>query len=806
MSSNEYTAENVGSVMGNTGSCAPIGVVINGHREGVLLHSSLAALQHAAAYAAARGIVVDIHLVLDRPDEETRAVATAFQGALASLSEVDFGNLGDARKAGLCMARNDWISFLDGDDLTSQNWLYDAYVAANACARPFDTVFHTELFVGFGSEVFFRRAMRTSDPEFDPLCLVADWFFCNNLFAHRSVFERCPIEPYDHANGFGAEDWHWSCQTIAAGFDRDFVPETAYFYRMKPPGESLGMTPGLMHKASRLFDRPFIEANAQAFLGETAPEPFMLHPNPETPRLRTAAGTWVGEHALQLCDFESQLVEVVRTMRQEPNRSITFPPRMSHGAAAFYRHTAKRLAHDRLYVALFWGETKAIDGGRLLPSVIRSVRAAYPDHEIVVFNELGSLSSEVITHAFGDKGVVVFDYVKARRDYLIPPHYLSLLTAHYFVQFEFSAIVTCGSQAFEEASAVYDRSLAHRTSVVRELAPFLTFDGACPLQYAFLRGLRSRRRFDYSLLCLSQGFARAAQQAAGGLDVQFDPKLRAAICDLGGIKWRGDAGSVGHALHALDFRRLVEPRGVDGLPCSAADRTEGPPKASNAPCLLAQLTEGDGHELSAFLRQAGEYGRHPVLIGPEKAIQSVAWRLASADHVSSVAAENWTIGAVAETLLETDAEVLVIIEPECSIGDRFIDAALCRLLNSASEDVLIPEGLLAATGEYWDYQSHSDIPAAAGAGECLYLGGAKSVGAVAATRSTIKALLATRPGAAMAPASLLACFVASLALDGGRLAIASETVAINHFGKLTGRREWRLLMPVDVSQTAKDTA
>lgn len=784
------------------GPAAQIGVVINGHREGLLLQASLACLQRASAYAAERNLSVDVHLVLDRPDEPTLAVADSFRRVLKSFAIVDFGNLGESRQAGLQQAPNEWIAFLDGDDLVSINWLHDAYAWAKQSDRPFDTVFHTELFIGFGAEVFFRRALRTRDPEFDPLCLIADWFFCNNLFAHNSIFKRYPIEPYDHANGLGAEDWHWSCQTTSEGVARDFVPETAYFYRIKPPGESLGMTPGLIHKSSRLFNRAYIEGTAGDCLGENAPEPMMSAANPKTPRLRRPAPSWVGEHALALAPIESLLVEVARVMIREPQRAVTFPPRMSYGAAAFYRHTAVRLSHEKKNIAVFWGKNDSLSGGLFLPSLVRALLEHFRDHTIAIFCELGGLACAALESAFADADVVLFDYAKARGEFEIPAHYLSLVTTRYFLQFDFDAIVACGSSAFDEACAVYDRAIAHRTPRLIELAPFLTFDQASPLQDAFLHAQLTRGRFENNLVCLSQGVAEAVQrQSLGMVNPVFDTTLRQAIAKAQSIRWRGDAAKMQDALNDIDFDRLLSfspPTGAHAADETAAAAMKGRSDAAGRGGLqICVLAEGDSPQLPPILETARALAMPMSVVMTSKTGASLGGRLAAlkARATSVIVEPDWTVGAVAAHLLGQGAEVMAICEPGVSVARAFFDSAQRMLADPHDARLLIPEGLLMANNTYWDFRNQKDIIAPSADAFTVLAGGAMSLGCVAIRAATLKALLALRPSALSAPGSLLPCLLGSLGLQTQQLATVPETLAINHYGRLPSRTDWRLLLP-----------
>jgi hypothetical protein len=249
------------------------GLVVNFHCERRLGMKTLRFVRAAVEHLEQQGIALHCRLVLDRADEFTRSAVSGLAAGVprSEVLEVDFGNLGASRAAGVARIDEKIVFFLDGDDFVSFNWFEKALEFFRAQGAGGEKLIaHTQFFVGFDKELFVRLGVDSRDDCFDALALAADWFFCNNLACHRSVFDAVPIEPYDHAGGFGAEDWHWSCETIARGFAHCLVPGTSYFYRGKPAKFSLGSAGQLVPRRSTLFDPPWV--NAQATL-RTKPAP-----------------------------------------------------------------------------------------------------------------------------------------------------------------------------------------------------------------------------------------------------------------------------------------------------------------------------------------------------------------------------------------------------------------------------------------------------------------------------------------------------------------------------------------------------
>ncbi len=775
---------------------AAIGVVVNGHCEGAVLARTLDSLALARRYAAERGCGVDVHLVLDRADAATRDVAEQRQLHLTSCIQVDFGNLGSAREAGLAQARNEWIAFLDGDDLISRNWLYEAYAHAQASERPRDTIFHTELFVGFGAEVFFRRAVRSIDPEFDPLCLIADWFFCNNLFAHRSVFERCPIEPYDHENGLGAEDWHWSCQTLALGFARDFVPRTAYFYRVKPPSLSLGMTGGLVHKASRLYDPETVRTmSLQRARG--AAEDSRALPAPDTPHLRRRAPDWIREHALDQARVEAQLVEVPRAAHAGDPNAYTFPPRIHYGAAEFYRRAVLNLEGAERKVALFWGANARLGGTYFLERMIEATVVAYPGRQIVVFSEADSLANDFIRTRFNGERVSVLDYSAARAQFQIPTHYLAMVTVRFFLQFEFDAIINVGSPAFDEVVARHDRAVAYRCKTLFELVPYLVLDRIDPGFCSFARALPHRVRFLHRVLCLSESIADFVNAGAlSAADVGFDPRLRAAVKNALRLRWSGDRTRMQNAYDATEFSALFE-RGPSIAPRQRYEAATKPVGDLG----VVVLANGECPELAAVYENAARpLGATLHVLALPAHLALVRARAQSCPEMQVHELKAWTVAGVVSALECFDQTWFAVLEPGAIVSAEFLKLSEGLLREQDGHGAVIPEACVRSQGDYWDLHRFDGSIVSTGVAGEFYVGGLRTLGAVFVSALWVTADLAGR-GGAEASATTFATFAAVAAAESNTLRVASQCLALSTQGIAWPEHEWAKLLPPPPSVT-----
>ena len=230
-----------------------IAAIVTLHREAYLAVPTLRSLQRAANHARANGLGVDFVLVLDRADSDTSRLAYEFaqEEAATTVLAVDVGDLSSARNHGIAHTDADCIAVHDGDDLWSTNWLLASHERLQE-AGP-QTILHPELTMPFGAwNAYLWQVDQSDAAHFRPhaLLTVNLWNACS--FAHRRAFVEHPYQVSRVGEaGFGYEDWHWNCETIAAGYVHRPAPRTVRFERRKASGSL-----NLAHQAARATIRP----------------------------------------------------------------------------------------------------------------------------------------------------------------------------------------------------------------------------------------------------------------------------------------------------------------------------------------------------------------------------------------------------------------------------------------------------------------------------------------------------------------------------------------------------------------------
>lgn len=214
-----------------------ISAIITAHHEGALAGVSLRSLLCAVERARTDGLVVEVLIVLDNPDEATSSVFADAAAEGWSLSTVSFGDQGLTRNHAVEQARGDYIAFLDGDDLWSENWLVEAYAVCQQV--PGRIIAHPEVdwFFEASNNLFFH--VDQTEPHFDPHFLRVGNYWDALCLAPRSSYADHPFAMRAVDDGFAYEDWLWNLETLEAGYVHRVAPETIHFKRRRPGSQTM---------------------------------------------------------------------------------------------------------------------------------------------------------------------------------------------------------------------------------------------------------------------------------------------------------------------------------------------------------------------------------------------------------------------------------------------------------------------------------------------------------------------------------------------------------------------------------------
>jgi glycosyltransferase involved in cell wall biosynthesis len=212
-----------------------VSLILNLHREGGYVLRTLMSLKEANAFARVHNISVELVVVLDRADEQTRSALR--QSDLSSFQrkqiiETDFGSPCMARNLGCEMTLGKYISFCDGDDLISFNAIAAMYYSAEQ--RGPKTVLFPEWHVSFGKCYHFTQFV---DLKYvTPLSFIDIHPYTYKAFFCRTACDLTKFPDVRNPVGYAYEDWHFNSELVANGFDLRVVEDTILFYRQKSDG------------------------------------------------------------------------------------------------------------------------------------------------------------------------------------------------------------------------------------------------------------------------------------------------------------------------------------------------------------------------------------------------------------------------------------------------------------------------------------------------------------------------------------------------------------------------------------------
>lgn len=231
-----------------------ITAIVTFHREGLMAHRSLVSVLKCCQFAQSVGMTTRIIAMLDDADTETQRVVRRHPGLRSDdkVIELSFGDVSHSRNRAVQECESRYIGIFDGDDHVSRNWLAAAMHRAVDAARP--SIIHPQLVITFDAMTQFREQPDQTLVDLDERGLLTTNFWNVCSFAARDTYLAIPYVPTGKT-GFGFEDWHWNCETLAAGFRHLTAPRTVYFERHKKSGSLkwAHQSAGAVIRSSKLF-------------------------------------------------------------------------------------------------------------------------------------------------------------------------------------------------------------------------------------------------------------------------------------------------------------------------------------------------------------------------------------------------------------------------------------------------------------------------------------------------------------------------------------------------------------------------
>jgi len=213
---------------------ADLSVVVTAHSETVVCGPTMRSADLAVAAARARGYDVETVVALDQATGATRAFFDQARFDHWQRWEFDEGDLGRVRNAAVARSTGRYVAFLDADDLFSENWLAEGVTALDAAAQEGRRVIaHPELNVMFDGGISVLVHIDQTSPLFTPYFAYLRNYHDSLCMTPREAHLAIPYVSRDIPNGLSFQDWQFSIESMAAGWEHVLVHDTIIFKRRR---------------------------------------------------------------------------------------------------------------------------------------------------------------------------------------------------------------------------------------------------------------------------------------------------------------------------------------------------------------------------------------------------------------------------------------------------------------------------------------------------------------------------------------------------------------------------------------------
>lgn len=209
-------------------------VVVTAHDETAVCGPTMRSADLAVEAARESGLTVQTIVGLDAPTEETTRYFRQPRFDHWERRVLHERDLGRLRNALVPQCDGRYVAFLDADDLFSQNWLADGVAALDAAAgRGEKAIAHPELNVIFDGQREVLLNISQTSPLFTPYFLYFRHYYDSLCLAPREAHLAIPYVSRDVPNGLSYQDFQFTIETLAAGWQHVAVSDTIIFKRRR---------------------------------------------------------------------------------------------------------------------------------------------------------------------------------------------------------------------------------------------------------------------------------------------------------------------------------------------------------------------------------------------------------------------------------------------------------------------------------------------------------------------------------------------------------------------------------------------
>ena len=207
-----------------------LSIVVTVHDEGLLAHKTMLSVFEGAKKVEEEGFSYEIIVHIDNGDKCTKDYFKRYNDdKRIKIFDNKFGDLGLSRNYAAKVSKGKYVSFLDGDDLVSDNWFVEALKILTKSKE--NLVVHPEAVLNFGINqptVLTLQKPSLSEEE-DTLLLLGENRWVSVAMAQREVFENTPY--FKKTAGYNYEDYVFNIETVERGIRHEIAKGTVLFYR-----------------------------------------------------------------------------------------------------------------------------------------------------------------------------------------------------------------------------------------------------------------------------------------------------------------------------------------------------------------------------------------------------------------------------------------------------------------------------------------------------------------------------------------------------------------------------------------------
>lgn len=252
-----------------------LSIIITAHNEGLIAHKTMLSLLEASKKLDAENVSYEFIISIDNGTNDTIQYFERYQSKPNfKILQVSFKDLSASRNNAIGESKGEVISFLDADDLVSSGWLLAGYQIA---AKEY-SVIHPAYSITFGDDNLIWQKVSSGDVIDNTLCLIDNNLWDSPCIARRDIFADHTYTP--NGNGFGFEDKHFNCETLADGIPHLIAPRTILFVRRKITGSMLtqAVSDRVTLAPTRLLAYDQIAAlDITSYTNQVAQQPAPLH-------------------------------------------------------------------------------------------------------------------------------------------------------------------------------------------------------------------------------------------------------------------------------------------------------------------------------------------------------------------------------------------------------------------------------------------------------------------------------------------------------------------------------------------------